>query len=84
MRAYRITHDEHADSVFFCTTRNDAHQGAKTRFYRHHWPAVYVDLVEFPIDQKSICKLLNQQPPELTVLRTWRLTNRGGLKEIKK
>ena len=82
MRAYRITHDTDPDGVYFCTTRADAHQGAKERYFRHQWGTVYIDLVEFPIDQKSICKLLNQQPPELTVLRTWRLTNHGDLEDL--
>lgn len=83
MRFYRLSiEDEERDPVFFCTF--DAGKGALQGYHSDQFrrEKVFLDLVEYVTDQKSICAMLNQRADDPKVLKSWALTNRGGVVEI--
>jgi hypothetical protein len=83
MQFYReINADCDPVSVYqFSETLANAHVSLKA-YDLHYLPSLRIELVEVPTDKSSICRMLNNDAPELVALRTWCLTPRGGLKEI--
>lgn len=75
MRAYFVS-DTHNQRYF--ATMKEAHEAAKqmSRFN------VTIELVEVPLDQANVLRLLNADGGTQQSLRYWELSVRGGLKEI--
>ena len=81
-RVFDITPGEHPT---YCGTQAEAHSAAKGLDGSNYFPDQRIELVDVPTDKDSIIKLLNADPfndpwPG-TVLRTWRLGERGGMVE---
>jgi hypothetical protein len=90
MRAYRLSID-HPDSDSssaelsefgnaYHTTRNGAHEAARA-LPPHQREFAYIDLIEFATDQATVVEMLNGNHSIGTILRSWKLAQRGGLKE---
>mgnify|MGYP000255245092 CR=1 FL=1 len=64
----------------YLCTRDEAHFEAK-EIPKYNWDEVRIELIEIATDKATLAEILSRQTiPEL-VLRTWRLTPRGGLVE---
>lgn len=81
MRAYRISIEGSESQPNFVATRSEAAEAAKA-ISKAFWPEVFIDLVQFEVDQKTVCQILSGNGCAMTVLASWTLTNRGGLKEV--
>lgn len=85
MQAYRVFIDcNEEETTHWFGTRADAHAYAKTKAPRLD---VIVELVEIPVDRDTVLGLLNWEPGKTFIketLRTYVLTERGGLKEEKR
>ena len=79
MNFYRASADDNHYS--WHGTLADAHKAAKVwpQCFRHD---VLIELFDIPADKEGVLDLLRGDKPMTTVLRTWMLTHRGGLKEI--
>lgn len=78
MQFYKLINGEpDTDAVYYGVIK-EAHNAAKESPYRL---LARIELVEVPTDKEGVLELLNGSVPE-KVLRTWRLTSRGGLLEI--
>lgn len=82
MQFYRISETDCAVTPAnrYEAKQADAHTYAKG-LSSAKWPDVRIELVDVGVDQGSICKLLNHADDEDAhkVLKTWKLTQRGGL-----
>jgi hypothetical protein len=87
MRFYRISLPpgyETPQGAFFAT-REDAHSALKERGISPTFSGdCYVDLLEISSDKDVVLALLNGYVEDARpkTLKTWRLTDRGGLKEV--
>lgn len=85
MNAYRIidTADDEGDSaLYFRHTLHDAHEAAKS-FLEVLKPDVRIQLIEIQTSAKAVIGYLNnEKPKDPQILRTWKLTPRGGLVEL--
>lgn len=83
MQLYRITKDE-SDYGVWAGTLADAHEALKAR---KHGQDPYIDLIDVPTDKAGILALLNDDGfayiSKLPRMRSWALTDRGGLREEK-
>ncbi len=79
MRAYKVTSDP-ADKGAYFVRRAQAARSAKDQG-PHIRDAMRIEHVEFKTDQATLCEILSGWGCELKVLRTWRLSLRGGLVE---
>lgn len=80
MQFYKLTINESDDRPEYLCTRDEAHKVAK-KAPSYAWQAFRIELVEIETDKATLAEILSRQAiPEL-VLRTWRLTPRGGLVE---
>lgn len=88
MQIYRVFRDEGRNSQdCYESTLKGAHLCAKEQYDKFTWPAVRIELFDMPVDKDSMVGLLNsaacgQLDLAENVLRTWALTDRGGLKEV--
>lgn len=82
MHLYRTSNvDTNPTTVLqFDGTLKDAHDSVKV-IDKHRWPDIRVELVDVPADKERLLRLLNGDAV-FDVLRTWKLTPRGGLTEI--
>lgn len=85
MHIYRVL-DSDTDTVLsFRDTLKSAHRRAKQESENDR-DDVRIELINIPTDKIGILNLLAclvaQEMPEAEALRTWKLTARGGLKEI--
>lgn len=83
MKAY-LTSQSEASAWVFWPNRIKAHEDAK-KYMREMWPGVRIELVEVPTDKEAILGYLNDgagDSPGFKVLKTWALTDRGGLREV--
>ncbi len=81
MNIYRITVPLY--NPWYELTRADAAEHVKSKYQKSAWPHIYVDLVSIPTNAESMRHMLNEGEPITKVLRSWEITQRGGLKEIK-
>jgi len=81
MNIYRIS--VFNEEPWYELTRADAAKHVKQMYFRHQWPSIYVDLVSIPTNALSMRQLLNEGQPIANVLRSWEISARGGLKEVK-
>lgn len=84
MHVYRVMlHLNGLDpDIDFFATQAEMHQGAK-KHHKDNWPKVQMDLLDIATDKEAIVALLNHQEPKDTkVLRSWDLSQRGGLEEV--
>jgi hypothetical protein len=82
MHVYRIARSVQAAATGACEyfgTLAEAHKAAK-QWPQEAWPFVFLELFEVPTDRTSLIALLNGAQHK-TRLRSWELTERGGLKE---
>ena len=80
MQFYKLTINESDDRPDYLCTRDEAHKVAK-KPPNYTWPDIRIELVEIATDKDTLAEILSRQIiPEL-ILRTWRLTPRGGLVE---
>lgn len=87
MQLYRLVRITDETVLKYHGTRDDAHEDAKG-----HAPAYEcyrIELVDFPTDKTGLLGVLNSVVEGATdnitgieILRTWALSNRGGLKEV--
>jgi len=84
MQIYRINMNTEvpAGLLRFAGTLIDAKDLANTAVVNRE--AVRVELIEVPLDKANIIRLLDDsdRSREIPALRTWKLTDRGGLKEV--
>lgn len=78
MRLYKITNDDPDAKPNYVVTLSDAHNAMK-EMPKHLWNSARAELVEVATDQKTIANMLSGWGWEENVLRTWKLTPRGGL-----
>jgi hypothetical protein len=85
MKIYRITRHEGDEAPYCERSLTLAHENAKDRY--RGFPEARIELLNIKTDLESVIEMLNygsksgawiQEGP----LRTWRLTDRGGIKEI--
>lgn len=88
MRSYRVFSGVRIDGerqvFFFFKDRAAAHEHAKN-YPEPCWPQVLIHLVELPTDADAVHDYLNGRQPvslNVSILRTWCLTQRGGLHEL--
>ncbi len=67
---------------WFCATFDSTKEHFKKNWPKMYWDYVRVELVEIDTDKATLVLLLNKDPVNTTVLRTWKVTPRGGLTEI--
>lgn len=85
MRFYKIALDTTPDEVdnikpaIYTTSIADAVGIARKQWAQALWPSVYIDLVEFKPDHKAVNSILNGHTPEMALLASFTLTQRGGL-----
>lgn len=85
MRFYKISLDStpedenYSQPTIFTTSVADAVETARKQWAKELWPSVYIDLVEFKPDHKTVTSILNGHEPEMTLLASFTLTQRGGL-----
>lgn len=84
MKAYRVTGHFTDDKDPYFATLKLAHDEAKGLKANSKWPLedARIELVEFETDQATLCQILSGEACITSVLRTWSLTQRGGLKEV--
>jgi hypothetical protein len=81
MQFYRIVRDVPGVNPDYRGTQHDAHTHAKS-LSSDFWNDVRIELVDIPTDKDSLITLLNGEAVQDKVLRTWALTDRGGLREV--
>jgi hypothetical protein len=82
VKAYKVSCDGGDDcKPEYRPTREEAHNAAKD-FDKDIWDDVRIELIEYKTDQKTICEILSGWGCEEKVLRTWAITERGGMKEV--
>lgn len=84
MNFYRIVNvvTTPEEILMYCGNQSDAHNEAKA-YGQWRWPNLRVELIDVDTDKSSITRLLNGVGPERrTALRTWILTERGGMVEV--
>lgn len=63
-------------------TQADAHRDTKT-YSKHRLPDLRIELVDVETDKGAIARIINGVDPSPgEVLRTWKLTPRGGMAEV--
>ena len=87
MHLYLVTDSTDPETVAVHATRGDAQAMARDAFKPVFRAAARIVLIDVNTDKASLVWLLNNTAklPELATegaLRTWRLTARGGIKEI--
>lgn len=86
MKVYRVNaegyHDGPLNLVHYEGTKGDAHEWVKNNVGKAYWPEATITEVDMQTDKAGIVAALTGEPIE-TVLRTWGITPRGGLKEEK-
>jgi len=70
--------DEDAPRARYERTQLEAHNDAKARpgVIRE---SVRIELVDVTVDQSGVCRILNDDKIKHRLLRTWKLTPRGGM-----
>jgi hypothetical protein len=80
MNVYKVTcEDVAASKPCFTVTMREAHEYGRDKFSTAVRSAVRIELVSFIVNQQNVVQLLNGRDPELELLRTWKLTPRGGM-----
>jgi len=81
MHFYKTFNSATDDKPHFDSTLQEAKQtvASYTETDRH---LVRVELVDIDTDKHTLCIVLNGGEYHATVLRTWAVTPRGGLKEV--
>lgn len=82
MHVYRIARHQQALETGACEyfgTLDAAHKAIK-QWPKEAWGFCFLELFDVPTDRDSLIGLLNGRP-FATRLRSWELTDRGGLKE---
>jgi hypothetical protein len=64
--------------------RHAAHEDAKAYKNMGRWDFAEdrIEFVEVEIDKEVIVRMLNGVQPEAEVIKTWAMSERGGLKEV--
>lgn len=75
MMFYRLA--EFGDHAIYECTREDAHKTAKSGGLD-----VRIELVDIPTDKANLALMFSRACAEEKLLRTWALTERGGLREV--
>ncbi len=84
MRAYRIRDvysDDHSTTDAFAKSRRLA-QDKMMQIVAEFRPGIQIDLLELPRDIDNVVAILSRKDFEYTVIRSWRGTRRGGLREV--
>jgi hypothetical protein len=85
-RIFRATDDGDLVGLWHETTLDNAHEIAKHNFTEIQRPEVRIELFDQPTDKFSLVELINRlvtgEPLNVSPLRTWMLTPRGGIKEV--
>jgi hypothetical protein len=87
MKLYRIQVPVDWPGCYY-GTRDEAHHAIRDseRISNFMWTDCYIDLVEVGTTKEDIMTMLNKAwgipGHDDTVLRSWRMTDRGGLKEV--
>lgn len=63
----------------YYATLREAHRAAKNSFGRH---TVGIDELEIATDKQSLLGLLRYGESRSEVIRSWELTDRGGLRKV--
>lgn len=83
MKFYKITNNEGDDKPDYQCTKIKGHDKMKETAEEASEPgAIRMELVEIVINQENIASILSGWGANETVLETWALTNRGGLKSV--
>lgn len=77
MNVYKLINGEPDTDAVYCGVMKEAHSAAKESPYRGD---ARIELVEVITDKEGVIALLNGNVSE-KVVRTWRLSARGGLVE---
>jgi hypothetical protein len=82
MQFYKITCDGGSAKPAYQCSQSDAREFIKQTYTPIVFGSLYVELVELPTHKHALANLLSGWGVEQEVLRTWKVTKRGGLKEI--
>jgi hypothetical protein len=80
MQLYKVSNEDMGEKPSFCTKQSAAHEKAKV-FPKHTWPAVRIELVQLEVTQQVMAEVLSGWGCKMEVLRTWKLSDRGGMHE---
>ncbi len=81
MKFYKITNTDLDETPpFYTTTLAIAHEEVKG-WSKPDWPGARIELVEIATDQKTLAMILSGFDAPKKILKTWRLSSRGGLVE---
>lgn len=87
MNVYRVLKEETVGvgevDITYARTFSEAKELAKNAVVVLNPSEYVVELIKIKTDSESIVKLLNGSSPDATILRTWEITKRRGLKELK-
>lgn len=80
MQIYRVTYDDTCHNPYYLATRDEAHRLAKGAPDR---VLVRVELCDVSLDKDNVVKMMQGRIDEIEieVLRTWMLSQRGGLQD---
>lgn len=82
MHFYRVVDTAHppedAPRPRFEATQLEAHNVAKAKSECIR-PCIRIELVDVAVDKADVCRILNDDKIDHRLLRTWKLTPRGGL-----
>ncbi len=82
MQFYKVSNEEADTKRVYECTREGAHIVAKN-VSKHLWPAARIELIEIETNKETLASILTGDGCKEEVLRTWGLTPRGGLTELK-
>lgn len=83
MNFYKITASTDTYNTQYRGSLLAAHKEARDNIAEYHDDGTRIELVEIEVNKDSMCIALSGWGAVETVLRTWRLTPRRGLIEIK-
>lgn len=79
MNVYKVTCEGTETKPCYTATMREAHEYGRDKFSTVLRDGVRIELMSLVANQTSIVELLNGKDVQMELLRTWKLTPRGGM-----
>lgn len=82
MKLFRLTDTSNSDYVQYRGTRSEVQKFGKDSTEAKFRGALRISEINVPTDKAGVVKLMNGDKASITVIRTWKMTARGGLEQL--